>query len=415
MLIFQQNFTPTQDSKARDCVFEQIFQEREEKVSGYYDLPFEQHALRDSKVYIQANQAVLEKLTDLVIIGIGGSSLGTKAIDCLLSSCKNRKNITLHFLEHTDSIHTQATLESLKLPSTLFVAISKSGTTIETLSLCKYILKHFGILESPTNKRHFLTITDSLSPLESWSKKHSIHTIAIPSNVGGRFSVLSSVGIVPLAILGYDTAKLLLGAAKFMESFFARKEEHLLDKALFYAQHKERYPINVLFSYSSIFKDFNSWYMQLWAESLGKITHSGESVGLTPIGLIGSIDQHSFLQLIVQGHHDKSVSFLLLDSQSHPQLRIPDIDFLESGDFVNNMSFAKLLNTQQLATIKILDEHKIPTDSITLTELSERSIGALITYYELLTSCVGRLLNINPYDQPGVEFGKKLLKEMLLH
>ncbi len=413
MLTFSQNFA-TQDKKAqRDVLFSQILKEREYKASGYYELPFQKRALQDSKEYLSTHKELLKNLKNLVIIGIGGSSLGLRAIDSLLSHTKNRKNIALHFLEHTDSIPTNATLKKIKLKNTLFVAISKSGTTIETSSLMKYVLERFKILENKESKKHLLIITDENSPLQQWAHKEHIATVCIDKNVGGRFSVLSAIGILPLKILGYDTKALLKGAREFAEGFFARKEEHLLQKALFLAQNHKHYSINVLFSYASVFKDFNAWYVQLWGESLGKIAQNGVSIGLTPVGLVGSIDQHSFLQLIVQGVKDKSVTFLALNPKLFAKPTIPNfkLEFLESTNFVNTMSFAQLLYKQQQATMQTLQTQNIPTDFIRLDSLAEPSIGALIMYYELLTSAVGCLLKINTYDQPGVEFGKKRLFE----
>ena len=427
MLKFEQDFyigsfdidTP---NKQIEALFAKILQEREEQASGYYALPFSNRALQDCEEFIQSRKKILKNLKNLVIIGIGGSSLGLKAIDCLLRH-KPHKNTQRHdsrpnliFLEHTDVLMIPHLLTNCKRKNTLFIAISKSGTTIETSSLLKYVINEFNLLESHKTKKHLAIITDVDSALARFAKEKDIAHITIAPNIGGRFSVLSAVGILPLRLLGYDTYALLQGAQSFMELFFARKEEHILYKALFLAKNHIQYPMSVLFSYSSIFKEFNAWFVQLWGESLGKIDKQGNNVGLSPIGLIGSIDQHSFLQLIVQGRADKSVSFLSLsphaipkDSPEIPNLSLPH---LQSTDFINKVKFCELLEKQKCATLETLQAQNIPVDSIELESLDEVSVGGLIAYFELLTSATGCALEINTYDQPGVEFGKKRLRKM---
>ncbi|PAF41709.1 glucose-6-phosphate isomerase [Helicobacter sp. 11S03491-1] len=400
--------------KALDSVFDIISLERKNQKSGYYELPFEDKALKDSQKYIQENEKFLENIKNILIIGIGGSSLGLKAIDSILSHLPSRKNISLTFLEHTDPIEIQKSLLNIQTSDSLFIIISKSGTTIETSSLMKYVINKYHLLDTPQKKSHLVLITDEDSPLHLFAKEQEISVLTIAKNIGGRFSVLSSVGIFPLMLLGYNASEFLKGAAEFEERFFERKEEHLLKKAIFLAKNRDRFHINILFSYSSAFKDFNFWYVQLWGESLGKLDIYGKKVGLTPIGLIGSIDQHSFLQLITQGLMDKTVTFISINRAKYIEPKIPNLSFkyLESTDFVNNTSFSKLLNLQQIATMETIQNEGIPTDHIEIDELCEKSLGKLIIYFELLTSCVGGIFNINSYDQPGVEFGKIRLREM---
>lgn len=402
---------PQPTKEALDNVYEAIAREKVAGRSGYYDLPFETRAILDSQHYIQSHAQLLSTIKYLVIIGVGGSSLGTKAIDTMLCHLQHRKNIELRFLEHTDPIEIHKALQGISLSLSLFIMISKSGLTIETTSLAKYVIKRFDLL---SHSDRLAIITDEQSPLQKWAMKHQIACISIAKNVGGRFSVLSAVGILPLMILGYDAQLILKGAKDFMMNFLHRREDHLIKKAIFLAKSRDRYPTNVLFSYSSSFRDFNAWYVQLWAESLGKIDAYGKKVGLTPISLIGSIDQHSFLQLIVQGSMDKSVTFLNINRKNYSEPKVPDFEFefLESTNFVNNSSFAKLISYQQIATMETIQSQGIPTDEIKIDILCEESVGHLIIYFEILTSCVGKILDIDTYDQPGVEFGKIRLREM---
>lgn len=394
-------------------VLEAIKAESSSGASGYYKLPFDTLALESALAY--STREYFSSITDLVIIGVGGSSLGTRAVYAALGhSCRSATR-RVHFLEHTDPFETRRVLESIALKSTHFLLISKSGTTIESISLVKFLITHFDLLSS-ANKQHLSCITDFGSPLESFAKEQGLECFTIPANVGGRFSVLSLVGLVPLSLLGLDISTLLQGARAMMEGFFAGREGHIIDKAAFLAKHHKQYPISVLFSYGSVFGELNRWFVQLWGESLGKHNAQGEQVGLTPVGLVGSIDQHSFLQLIVQGARDKVVSFLSLsdecDRVDSSAFVVPNcsLESLESTDFVNGTAFLRLLNLQKQATLETLESLAIPTDSITLESLDAWHIGALVVYFELLTSCTGVLLGVNAYDQPGVEFGKRRLR-----
>ncbi|MGP1450963.1 MAG: glucose-6-phosphate isomerase [Wolinella sp.] len=412
MVEFQHFFETKFDEFELSGLLELVKRERASGVSAYYDLPFETRAVDDAREFIKNREGFLSKIRSIVIVGIGGSSLGLKAVDSLLCHLKERKDIELHFLEHTDPIAIMQSLESVRRDDSLFIAISKSGTTIETSSLLKYVLARYNLLE-PENREHLLVITDSDSLLEQWARSEQVYCITIDSRVGGRFSVLSAVGIVPLALLGYDVKKILKGARSIGEPFFNKQAPHILNKALFYTKNREHFTTNVLFSYASAFREFNAWYIQLWGESLGKKNINGERTGMTPVALIGSIDQHSFLQLIAQGPCDKSVTFLGIRDSMEDSPVIPDLKmkFLEATEFVNGASFKELLDLQRESTMETVREGSVPSDLILIDRLDSHNVGALIYYYELLTSCVGVLLKINTYNQPGVEFGKRRLRE----
>jgi len=168
---------------------------------------------------------------------------------------------------------------------------------------------------------------------------------------------------------------------------------------------------NVLFSYADALGDLTKWYVQLWGESLGKIDAVGTNVGLTPIGLIGSVDQHSFLQLLIEGPKDKSVTFIHIEDFAN-NLTIPSISLphIEKTDFVNSLPFNTLINAQCDATRQSLVQSGIDVDSIVFDRICEGNIGAIMFYYELLSSAVGAMLMVNTYDQPGVELGKTILQ-----
>ncbi len=185
-----------------------------------------------------------------------------------------------------------------------------------------------------------------------------------------------------------------------------------MQKAHCYVTQSKRAPINVLFSYAGAFNAFNDWYVQLWGESLGKVNEIGEHCGMTPVGLIGSIDQHSFLQLLIEGPRDKTVTMIKV-KDFQKDLKIPNISlkYLEKTDFVNGITFNDLINAQCDATMQSIIKQGISVDLIEIKRVEEKSVGYLIFYYELLTSLCGHFLGINTYDQPGVELGKNILKE----
>jgi len=388
----------------KDNIFEYISKERD--IVGYYNLP-----MQDISEYEKYTQNI--KATNIVIIGIGGSSLGTKAIYDFLKH-KINSNKTIHFLESTDPVRLSSKIKSINLKDSLFIIISKSGLTIETISIFKYVNS---LIEM--NSENSLIISDKDSKLWKYAKSKDIQTFEIPSNVGGRFSVLSAVSIVPLLIMGIDVNNILLGARNIYDSFFNKQDifDKILTKALFYTHNSKEFNINCVFSYCESMDSFNRWYIQLWGESLGKKQLNSElNVSLTPIGLLGPLDQHSFLQLIIDGHNDKSLTFIKIkDFES--DLKIPDvkIPYLEELDMINGVSFSKLINKQADSIIESIKKANTSTslDILELDKIDEKSIGEIIFYYELLTSVVGKMMNINTYNQDGVENGKKILKEIL--
>jgi len=396
---YNRNFYPI---KSNDFIFDGI--EDEIKKIGYYDLP-----LQDTTIFTDFAKTVKQK--DIAIIGIGGSTLGTIAIYDFLKLA-NTYEKKLHFFESTDPMDINSRLSQLNLEDTLFIVISKSGTTIETISLFKYFHTLVKI-----DKSNCVIVSETKSKLTSYANKHEMKTFEIPENVGGRFSVFSAVGLLPLAIIGVDIQNLLNGAKKVRNSFFEQSEfyEPLMQKARFMVENKIKFNINVLFSYSSALEGFNKWYIQLWGESLGKINVNGTKQALTPIGLIGPVDQHSFLQLIAEGKRDKTVTFIKInDFENETVIPSGTLDGFEDLEYVDGLTFAQLIEEQANATITAIKNiADIPCDVITIDKVDEYNIAALMFNYQLLTSIIGKFVQINTYDQPGVEAGKIILKEKL--
>jgi glucose-6-phosphate isomerase len=383
-------------------IFEAIKKEKQE--IGYYNLPFQ-----DTTLIKEYAKGVKQK--DIAVIGIGGSTLGTYAIYRFLTRTHNFDK-RLHFFESTDPIDINSRLERLDLDNTLFIVISKSGTTIETISVFKYLYSKVKI-----DKKNCLVITESDSKLNDFALANEIKSFEVPKNVGGRFSVFSTVGLVPLAIIGVDIDELLNGCKEAYSGYFEQGVlyNRIMTKARFMAEYKHKFNNNVVFSYAAELEGFNKWYVQLWGESLGKMDNDNTHQGLTPIGLLGPVDQHSFLQLIIQGKRDKTVTFIKIKDFAD-ESRIPDVKLkgLEELDYINNLKFSELINHQADSTIKAVNDlGDIPCDTITIEKVDEFNLAKLMFVYELLTSVVGKFLFINAYDQPGVESGKKILKAKL--
>jgi glucose-6-phosphate isomerase len=399
--MYSNNFNPTISD-------EELFSEikKEKEYIGYYNL-----VSQDTSAFKEYAKSV--KQTNIVVIGIGGSTLGTYAIYKFLKHSKNLDK-KLFFLETTDPIDIKSKVESFDLSDALFVVISKSGTTLETISIFKYISSLV-----KCDKNNTLIITENDSKLNTFATQNSIKTFEIPKNVGGRFSVFSAVGLVPLAIVGIDIDALLKGAKDVHDSFFDKRSfyKRVLNKARFLTEYKNKFNINVVFSYSSRLEGFNKWYIQLWGESLGKVDINSTRQGLTPIGIIGPIDQHSFLQLIVEGKRDKTVTVIKVDDFAN-DLKIPHVELvgLEDLNYIDGLEFSQLINNQADATIESINNlNDIPCDIITIDSVSESAISSLMYEYELLTSVCAKFMYIDAYDQPGVEAGKKILKDKLKH
>ena len=409
MLSFSSHYLKDASSvknKLIDDAFHTLKEEMDKDRIGYYKLP-----KTSQDLLLDVDKLDTHQFSQIVVIGIGGSSLGTKAINSILKPITPEAKEMI-FFENSDPLTISENLSKVDDKKACFFIVSKSGSTIETTSIFKTIVKYFHF--ELDNAKNIFVITDKDSSLSKFASFHNIKEFNIPLNVGGRFSVLSAVGIVPLYIAGYNVKAILDGANEFLESFFRGDENHLLQKANYLYINAKQESINVVFSYADRLGNFTKWYVQLWGESLGKIDKKGDKVGLTPIGIIGSVDQHSFLQLIIEGPKDKNITFINIDNFKN-SLEIPDISLhgIEQTDFINKTSFNTLINEQCKATMQSLLESGISCDKITLDTIDENNIGTLIIYYELLTSLVGTMFQVNTYNQQGVELGKQILYKNL--
>lgn len=398
-------FFPKVDLEKIASYSRRINDEKESGTVGYYHLYHTSLKLIDGSLEFIKDKTHIK---NVILVGMGGSSCGVKALRDLLFDGKNGDK-NLWIIDNTSSHTLSKILNSIKLEESLFIITSKTGSTVEVVSLFKLIIAHFNLSLNELQK-YFVFVSDQHSKLHKEGENLGIKTFFIPENVGGRFSVLTAVGVVPLCFCNYDARGLLEGARACFKDFFELKKEELLQKAYHYCTHKNAH-INVLFSYSDAFKGFNEWYVQLIAESLGK-KQGYKRIGLTPIALIGARDQHSFLQLIMDGPKNKTVTFLRIkDSQKAPT--IPQIPFKFLDSLSEGVNLHELLNAQCDATLQALRAENLSVDLIELERLDAWHCGYLMYYYELFTSLCGLMLGINTYDQPGVEVGKLILKNIL--
>ena len=390
--------------KSNSEIFDKIKAERNGDEVGYYQLPYQ-----DTTEIKDYASTITKK--HIVVVGIGGSSLGARAIyEFLLPSNNYTKDLL--FLETIDPLKVNYLLKSIDLADTQFVIISKSGNTLETISLFKYLDSLVTI-----DSNNCTIISEAKSKLTQFANDNNIKVFDLTENIGGRFSVFSVVGLVPLAMVGVDIDNLLNGCKRVSESFFDQADYYtpIIRKARFLVENKNKFNINIVFSYSSLLESFNKWYVQLWAESLGKVNVNGTRQALTPIGLVGPVDQHSFLQMIMDGVRDKTVTFIkvgdLKDKSVIPKGTSNKFDILDL-QYAEGFSFNEVLNMQADATIMSVQEQEhIPCDVVTIRTVDEYNIAKIMFSYQLLVSCIGAFLQINTYDQPGVEYGKLNLVE----
>ncbi|MFW5703183.1 MAG: glucose-6-phosphate isomerase [Candidatus Dojkabacteria bacterium] len=360
---------------------------------------------------------------NLVVIGIGGSDLGARAIfSALMHSYHNQKKEKKFYFagDTTDPEVISELLEILDLTSTLFLIVSKSGNTIEQASnFLIFKQKVEAELGKDRIAKQFMFITDGKEgTLSEISETQGILALEHPE-VGGRFSVLSSVGMVPAALFGLEYKKLRQGAielhAELSES--DPKEDFAWQYALyqFHAFYQGK-NINVLMPYQYKLRDFALWYRQLWAESLGKKENRSGAVvhtGATPVAAMGPTDQHSQLQLYNEGPNDKTITFIYAQ-ESNKEIELPkDYTGYEQYEFFSGKSMQQILIDEMETTAYALRENGRASSKIAITKLDEYSLGQLFYFFELVTAYMGELFEIDAYNQPGVELSKNAMYGIL--
>jgi glucose-6-phosphate isomerase len=358
-----------------------------------------------------------DRFSTLVVLGIGGSALGARAaIEAIPSDQRRVGPRRVEILDNVDPSTLTPTLDSVDLESTVFNVISKSGETAETMAQFLLVRDRLrGLLgEGGYRDRVVCTTDPARGILRRIAMDDGLETLAVPPGVGGRFSVLSPVGLLPVAFAGLDVHALCAGAASMDERTRASKmagNPAAFHAAVLYAARERGASIHVLMPYSDRLIRFAEWYGQLWAESLGKrVALDGRVVetGQTPARALGATDQHSQIQLYVEGPRDKLVTFLRVDEHASDQA-IPEA-FADVATLacLGGHTFGELLNMEQVATELALADAGRATTTITLPRVDEVTIGQLYHFFAVQTLVMGGLLGIDPLDQPGVEAGKRM-------
>ncbi len=383
---------------------------------GFMDLPTNQPLIDQVEAFASS---VRGRYTDIVLLGIGGSSLGPIALRSALrppgwnalSDGEREGWPRLHVLDNVDPLTVQATLARVSLAGSLFLVVSKSGGTAETMAQYLIVRDRLQAARLPLSQ-HLCFITDpAKGALRPIATAEGIPALDVPPNVGGRFSVLSPVGTLPAALIGIDVKALLAGAGAMATRCatveLSRNPAGVYATLQWLADVRSGRPVHVLMPYSDPLRNLALWFVQLWAESLGKIRPDGTSVGPTPVPALGATDQHSQVQLFMEGPQDKTVSFIAVEHAGadvtipHLHGDVPDLAYL------GGHSLAELLNAERRATAGALATRGRPSATIELERVDPWHLGGLMMFFELATAYAGSLYGVNAFDQPGVEQGKR--------
>ena len=365
------------------------------------------------------------RFDDVVILGIGGSALGPIALRTALRPSgwnmlddKTRGGFPrLQVLDNVDPETIAALLGRLKIDRTLFIVTSKSGGTAETMA--QFLIVNDRIASAKLEpSEHLVFVTDpkqgALRPL---AERLKVPALDIPPSVGGRFSVLTPVGTLPAALVGIDVKSLVAGAAdmakRCQSTELASNPAGVYALLQWLADTQLKKSIAVFMPYSDPLRDFAAWFVQLWAESLGKKRSDGTSVGSTPVAALGATDQHAQVQLFMEGPADKTVTFVAVKERG-VDVAIPAgfADVKELG-YLTGHSLAELIAIEQRATAGALAKRGRPNMTIHLDRVDAAHVGQLMMLLEIATAYAGQLYGIDAFNQPGVELGKQFAYALL--
>lgn len=394
---------------------------------GFYGLPDDPDLVATVRAQATAD---LDRWDDVVLVGIGGSSLGGRAVaDALLGGGWNARPASerggfprLHVLENADPDSTRDLLQRLDLRRTRFNVVSKSGTTAETMA-------QFLVLEDELRRavgdealpEHLVLTTDpEVGALRAFARTFGVPSLPVPPNVGGRFSVLSAVGLFPAAATGIDIEALLAGAREVRDACETSELRHnpagVLATLLHTWDVEGGAPIHVLMPYADRLRTLALWFQQLWAESLGKardITGAPAERGPTPVAALGAVDQHSLLQLFMEGPRDKVIVFIRVKERADPVL-IPSTHAAFDGfGYLGGHTLEALLEAERRATAESLRRAGRPSMTLEIDRIDARAMGGLLMLFQIATVYAGALYRVDPLDQPGVEAGKILTYGLL--
>jgi glucose-6-phosphate isomerase len=389
---------------------------------GFTALPSDAGLLDQMHRYVATARG---KYDDVVILGIGGSALGPIALRTALRPSswnmlddKTRGGFPrLQVLDNVDPDTIAALLARLNLARTLFIVTSKSGGTAETMA--QFVIVHERLVSARLDlKNHLVFVTDpkqgALRPL---AQRLDVPALDIPPNIGGRFSVLTPVGTLPAALIGIDVKALMAGAGDMAQrcqaAELSKNPAGTYAMLQWLADTQLTKKIAVFMPYSDPLRDFAAWFVQLWAESLGKKRKDGTSVGSTPLAALGATDQHAQVQLFMEGPADKTVTFVAI-RQRGTDVRIPKgFDDVKELGYLSGHSLGELIDIEQRATAGALARRGRPNMTITLDRVDPTNVGELMMFLEIATAYAGQLYEIDAFNQPGVELGKQFAYALL--
>lgn len=389
--------------------------------------------LHDEQAYVvedinnTANE-IRKNFKNFVVLGIGGSALGPMAVFQALChlhhnevSQTRRKGAPKFYVEdNIDPERMDALLQTIDVTKTCFNVITKSGSTSETMTQYLIIKAMLEKAIGSEYKNHIITTTSANSGnLIKISKQENFKTFYIPDGVGGRFSELCPVGLLPAAVLGVDIQALLDGAKYMYENCVNANDDKnmaLVASKLMFAGIKKGKNISVMMPYADSLKYIADWYAQIWGESLGKnIDLDGKpcNVGQTPVKALGVTDQHSQIQLFTEGPFDKIITFLAVE-KFRKSVTIPNgCEEFPNVNFLCGHTMNELLEAERQATVYAVTKAGKMNHTITLKRVNAYTIGQLLMFFELKTAYAGYMLNVDPFNQPGVEEGKNATYALL--
>ncbi|HEY9746046.1 MAG TPA: glucose-6-phosphate isomerase [Oculatellaceae cyanobacterium] len=424
----------TEHGLALDACFEQYGDKIRDIVSQLYaqkdqpgrwrrwlNLGYDEQLAKDINTYAQSVQG---QFSDMVVLGIGGSSLGGYALLRALlhpywnqlSDAQRNGFPRYYFVENVDGDQIAPLMEMLDPQRTLFVVISKSGTTAETMSAFM-IAKEWLEQNLPAEqvKRHIVAITDARAGvLRPVAEREGYQTFEVPDDVGGRFSVFSAVGLLPAALCGISLSEIQRGIRDLdtiLQNTDLKKNPAAQGALIQYLLYERGKKISVFMPYSYRLASISDWYVQLWAESLGKkydldgnIVH----VGPTPVRAVGVTDQHSQVQLFNEGPNDKVFTFIQVERPDQDPV-IPANQFADVADlnYLNGKPISQLMTAEFESTRASLTGNLRPNVTLVLPRVDAYHFAQLLYLLEVQTAITGALLNIDTFDQPGVELAKK--------
>jgi glucose-6-phosphate isomerase len=358
-----------------------------------------------------------DRIDTLVVLGIGGSALGARAIQQALTGSPDHAGRRVIIVDNVDPTMLDSLVRTLDLERTAVNVISKSGGTVETMS---QFMIFTGLLSEKLGKealrsRIICTTDPEAGLLRRIAKEEGFSTLDIPPAIGGRYSVLTPVGLFPSAVMGVDIEEMLAGAEGLEKSFrdltWRENPAYLYGFLMYVSDVLYRRNVSVLMPYASRLYNLSLWYMQLWAESLGKKkeTKKGHAagVGQTPVAAVGATDQHSLLQLFAEGPPDKVITFIAVENFG-VDVTIPDVyPDLEPIGYLGGKGIGTLLDAERRATEAALAFSGRPSMTLTIPSITAKSMGELFYFFEAATAFAGHLYGIDPFDQPGVEEGKQ--------